>query len=339
MNLSTPITRLFGMRHPILAGGLMWLSEAGYVSAMVRAGAMGFMTARSFDSIAAFREQLARCRELSAGHAFGVNLTLSRRADANTEVMAQLDAALAAGVRHFETVGPASGPLFARIHAAGGVVIHKCSTVEHALKAEAQGADAIALVGPEAGGHPGMNELPGSVLCAYALERLRVPLAWGGGIGSGRQIAAALTLGCDAVVMGTRFLVCDEVDAHADYKTRLAASNAADSAMVLRATGHPWRVLDNATAREVRRLEAGGLSTYPEFGELVLGRTGRDGAYRAGDADRGLLSMGPAVGFATQREPVAAVVDALMEQTHLQLQRAAQLLATRHVDASSEVSA
>lgn len=309
----TPLTALFGTRYPLLAGGLMWLSDAPYVAALVRAGAMAFMTPRSFAGLDAFRQELRRCRSLCEGRPFGVNLTLSNRMEANHEVPAQLDVALAEGVRHFETVGPSPGVLFERLHAAGGVVIHKCALLDHARKAEAAGADAVALVGMEAGGHPGMNELPASLLCAQALDSLKVPVAWGGGIGHGRQIAAALAMGCAGVVIGTRFLVGDEVGAHAAYKDHLAAQPAAASTVVLRGTGNPWRVLDNGTAREVRRLEQAGARTYPEFGALALGRTGRDGAYRGGDVDAGLLSMGPAIAFAHAREPLGAIVQRLME--------------------------
>ncbi len=294
----------------------MWLSDARYVAALVNAGAMGFITPRSFDTLEAFDQQLQLCKELTAGQPFGVNLSLSNRPGANDQVQAQLALALQAGVRHFETVGPSPGPLFDRIHAGGGIVIHKCASLVHALKAEQLGADALALVGMEAGGHPGMNPLPASVLCAYALERVRKPLALGGGIGSGRHMAAALALGCDAVVMGTRFLVCDEIWASAPYKQRLLASAAEDSTVVLRSLGDTWRVLDNSTAREVQRLEAAGMRSHAEFGSLVLGRTGRDGAYRDGDVERGLLSMGPSIGFADRLESVAAVVQRLMAQAH-----------------------
>jgi len=320
----TRITRLFGIRHPVLAGGLMWLSDARYVAAVVRAGGMAFMTPRSFDTSEAFAAELQACNALCEGRPFGVNLTLSRRTEANADVPRQLELALAAGVRHFETVGPSPGALIERIHAAGGLVLHKASTVEHALKAQAQGADALALVGPEAGGHPGMNELPSSLLCAYALEQLHQPLAWGGGIGTGRQLAAALAMGCDAVVLGTRLLACDEVQAHGNYKERLLQAGPQDSVMALRSTGHPWRVLANATAAEVQRLEATGLADYPSFGALAQGRTGRDGAYRGGDPEAGLLSLGPAVGFVRQRESVAAVIGQLMAQA---LQRLAALRA------------
>lgn len=318
---TTRLTALLGMRLPILGGGLMWLSDAAYVSALVRAGCMAFITPRSFDGLPAFEQQLQRCRSACADAPFGVNLTLSRRTDFQADVARQLDVALAQGVRHFETVGPSPWPLFDRIHAAGGVLVHKCTTIEHALKAEAHGADAIALVGPEAGGHPGMNELSSHLLCALALDRLRVPLALGGGVGHGRQIASALALGCDGVLIGTRFLVGTEVPLHQAVRQRFVAAGAGDSVMRLRATGHPWRVLDNTTAREVAELEAGGACHYPDFGDRVLGRTGRDQAYCGGNPEAGLLSMGPAIAFADRAQTLATIVADLMAQAQQALGR------------------
>ncbi len=328
--LRTRITELFGITHPILAGGLMWLSDARYVAGVVNAGGMAFMTPRSFETDAVFAEQLALCAELTQGKPFGVNLSLSKRQSANERVPRHLQMALDAGVRHFETVGPSPGPLFEQIHAAGGVVIHKAAFVAHAVKAQAQGADAVALVGMEAGGHPGMNELPSSMLCAYALDQLTVPLAMGGGIGHGRQIAAALAMGCEAVLIGTRFLACDELWSHDAVKDLLVASGHEASTVVLRSVGDPWRVLANATALEVQRLEAAGTRAHAEFGPLILGVTGRDGAYRAGVVEQGLLSLGPSVGFAKAREPIAAVVAQLMAEAGAHAQRfARQVLHTQ----------
>lgn len=323
--LHTRLTELFGIRHPILAGGLMWLSDATYVAAVVNAGGMAFMTPRSFNGLEAFREQLRRCAELTGGRPFGVNLTLSHRLGANAQVPAQLAMALAEGVRCFETVGPSPGPLFDAIHAGGGRVIHKASFVAHALKAEGQGADAVALVGMEAGGHPGLHELPATLLGAEALQTLKVPLAIGGGIGSGRQVAAALALGADAVVIGTRFLVSEEIWAHRRYKEHLLSRGSADSVVGMRSVGSPWRVLDNTTAREVRALEAAGARRHEDFGELALGRYGRDHAYVAGDWERGMLSMGPGIAFADRIEPVAAIIERLMADTLAACRRLAGL--------------
>ena len=309
----TRLTELFGMRLPVLGGGLMWLSDARYVAALARGGALGFITPRSFDGLDSFRAAVRACREASERQPFGVNITQSRRPEENRLVPAWIDIGLEEGARCFETVGPSPRELFERIHAGGARVIHKCAFIPHALKAQDVGADAVALVGCEAGGHPGTNELPTFLLGALALERLRIPLALGGGIGSGRQIAAALALGADAVVMGTRFLVCEEIWAHENYKRHLADQPAEASTLALRSTGHPWRVLDNDTVQRTRALEAGGASRYPDFGALSTGRLGRDSAYAAGDWNTGLLSMGPAVGFADRVEPVQAVLQRLMD--------------------------
>lgn len=308
----TRITALFGLRHPVLGGGLMWLSDARYVAAFANAGALAFLTPRSFEGLDAYRAALRECARLAPGRPIGVNLTQSRRSAENAAVPAWIDIALEEGVRCFETVGAAPGPLFTRIHSGGGKVIHKSAFVDHALKAEAAGADAVALVGAEAGGHPGTNELPAFVLGAMALQRLRIPLALGGGIGSGGQLAAALALGADAVLMGTRFLVCEEVWAHDDYKRHLAAQPAEASTLALTRSGHPWRVLRNGTVDETRRLEAEGARHYPDFGALATGRLGREHGYVRGDWNTGLLSMGPAVGFADAIEPVERVIDRLM---------------------------
>jgi len=312
---STRLSRLFGVRLPIFAGGLMWLSDARYVAAVVRAGGMAFMTPRSFACDAEYERQLKLCSQLCDGQPFGVNLTASQRSSANMALRRQLDMALDAGVRHFETVGPACLECFDRIQEANGVLIHKVGFVEHAIKAEQHGADAVAIVGMEAGGHPGMHEQSAFLSCAYALEALSVPLALGGGIGHGRQIAALLALGCDGVVIGTRLLACDEISSHATVKARVVQSNQYDSVQVLRSVKHPWRVLHNETAKQVLGLEAQGVTDYEGFGELIRGTLGKSAAYDAGDADTGLLSLGQSVGFVRQREPVAATIAQLVQET------------------------
>lgn len=304
----------FGIDTPILCGGLMWLSEASYVAASVRAGCMGFITTRSFDDTSAVRSELQKCRDLAEGRPFGVNLTISARESANQRVLADLDAALDEGVRHFETAGLPPGELVRRIHDAGAVVIHKCSSVRHALSAEVLGVDAVAIVGMEEGGHPGMNELPASLLGALAAGRLKIPFALGGGIGSGVQILAALSLGADAVVMGSRFLVAEEISTHSAYKRKLLECDEHSTTTVLRSLRSTWRVLANETAAEVARIEATGAADHAAFGELILGRYARDGCYRNGDWNRGMLSLGPAIAFADRIEPMERIVARLMAE-------------------------
>ena len=308
----TRITDLFGIRHPLLLGGMHHLGESGIVAAVVNAGAMGFITARSFDSVDALRSDLRRCRALTNGRPFGVNLTLSRRPGANKDVAAWIQAALAEGVRHFESAGSSPGELVDAIHDGGGILIHKCPSVRHALSAERLGVDAIALVGMEEGGHPGDNQLSAFLNGAFALEQIRIPLVIGGGIGNGRQIAAALALGADGVVMGSRFMVASEIIAHDALKQRIVASDAGCSTAILASLGDTWRVLVNDAAREVQRLEAGGARHHADFGDLILSSRTRQRVYQDGDVEGGIVSLGPAGGFADGIVPAAEIVERLM---------------------------
>ncbi|MBP0445349.1 nitronate monooxygenase [Roseomonas sp. SSH11] len=331
----TRITELFGIRHPILAGGLMWLSNAEYVASVVRAGGMAFLTPRSFPEPGAFARELVRCRELCDGMPFGVNLNVSRVEGHNLRLDEWLELSLRAGVRHFETVGRAPGDLIHRIHAAGGIAIHKCPLLRHALNAERAGADAITIIGVEAGGHPGNAELSCYVVAPLAARTLRVPLVIGGGIGSGEGILAALAAGAEGVVLGSRLLAAEEVWAHANYKARILAAEQESSVLTFAGT-HPmgaWRVLENETAREVLRREASGARSYEEFADLVGGTKSRDYAYRDGDVERGMLSCGPAAVFSKAVEPMEAIIDSLMAEAGAAQRRLRRLALAESVDA------
>lgn len=324
----TRLTECFGIRHPILLGGMHHLGESGMVAAVVNAGAMGFITARSFSSADALRSDLRRCRTLTEGRPFGVNITLSRRAEQNRDVADWIRIALEEGVRHFESAGASPEQLVEPIQRGGGLLIHKCPSVRHAVSAQRLGVNALALVGLEEGGHPGANQLPAFVNAAYALEQIHIPLVIGGGIGSGRQIAAALALGADGVVMGSRFMVASEIVAHDALKQRIVAADAHCSTAILASLGDTWRVLDNEAAREVQRLEAAGARQHSDFGDLILSSRTRQRVYRDGDVEAGIVSFGPAGGFADAIVPAARIVEQLIADAA----EAADALARRVVD-------
>jgi len=310
----TRMTRLLGIKWPLLVGGMMWLSDAHLVAAMVRAGGMGFITARSSNSNARFRQELRTCRHLTGGLPFGVNLTLSRRMQNNDVVLERLSIALEEGVRIFETAGLPPTSLLPQLQQTNSIVIHKCAHVRHAVAAQNLGVDAVTLVGMEEGGHPGSNQLPTFLNGAYALEQLHIPLALAGGIGHGRQIAAALALGADAVVMGSIFTLAHETPAHHAYKQRVVATDQHGTCTVLGSLGDAWRVINNNNARKVAAREQAGAREYAEFGELISGARTRALAYEQGEHEEGMLSMGPAVGFARSVESVDSIVTRLKQQ-------------------------
>ncbi|MBU1375644.1 MAG: nitronate monooxygenase [Alphaproteobacteria bacterium] len=311
--IQTRITELFGIEHPLLLGGMMHLSDARLVAAVVNAGGMGYITPRSFDTLEDYRRDLHLCRELTGGKPFGVNLTFASRAAQNVEILDHIRIALEEGVRHFESAGNSPDQIVPLIHDGGGLLLHKCPSVRHALSAERLGVDAVALVGMEEGGHPGFNQLSAFVNGAFALERLeRTPLVIGGGIGSGAQIAAALAMGADAVVMGSRFMAAAEVWAHDALKQRIIESDE-HASMPIMAHLSTWRVLRNEAAVQVREMELAGVAkAHRDYGDLILSSRTKEQVYRNGDTDAGIVSFGPAGAFTEKVEPAGDIVRGLM---------------------------
>jgi len=310
----TRITELFGIRHPILAGGLMWLADANYVAAVVNAGGMGFITAKTFPEFDRFEAELDKARDLTGGKPFGVNLYMSVREESNRDLPAQLEIALDKGVRHFETAGLPPAHLVERIKEAGAVVMHKVATVKHAVSAARKlPLDAIAVVGAECGGHPGLNLIGTMVQAPLAAQRVDIPVVVGGGIGTGSQIAAALAMGAEGVILGTRFLVASEVWSHERIKQRVIEAQETDTALVLASMRNTFRGIDNETTRAIAALEAQGVTDFEPYRPYVMG-TAQKEAYTEGDAEKGILSMGQACVFADRVEPVEAIMDRLVDE-------------------------
>jgi nitronate monooxygenase len=321
---STSMTELFGTRLPIVAGGLMWLSDAEYVAAASRAGLIGFITAASFSETDALRAEIRRCRELCAGGPFGVNVSMLPKLVPGEKTREVFKTIVDEGVRFVETSGRNPEEFMPLLKEAGVKVLHKVPSVRHAVKAASLGVDAVAIVGAECGGHPGLDMVGTMVNAAWAQSRLEIPYLIGGGIGHGSQIAAALAMGAAGVVIGTRFVVADEVWAHADFKRRLVEAQPTDTELCMQSVGNTVRTLRNETTAAVKALEAArpnGL-TIQDLMPLVSGRIGRQ-AYVSGDWSKGLLSVGHALAFVDQLEPLAAIVGRLEGQLREALQRLA----------------
>ena len=310
---STELTELFQIEAPIFCGGLMWLSDAAYVSAVVRAGAMAFMTPRSFPDLDAFRAALEDCRARCEGRPFGVNLYISTQKEANQALEAWIDLSLEAGVRHFETAGLSPGPILPRLKEAGAVVIHKCTAIRHALRAEREGVDAISLVGYECGGHPGAAPLSAFTLGALAAERLSRPFIIGGGVGTGRQLFAALALGAGGVILGSRMLVSEEIWAHRHYKEKLISLDEYATTTVLEPFRRTYRCLANESSAAIAALEERGEQDFERYRPHVAGALAAE-AYRSGESEKGILSLGPAVSFADTIKPAAEIIAQLMAE-------------------------
>lgn len=327
----TRITELFGIRLPIVAGGLQWLSDARYVAAAVDAGIMGFITAASFPTIPELRDEIRRCHDLTGGRPFGVNISMLPKVAADDRIEAVVDLVAEEGVAFVETSGRSPEAYLPRLRAAGVRVMHKVPAVKYALKAQALGVDAVAVVGAESGGHPGMEMVGTFVQAAVAAQSLGIPLVIGGGVGSGAHLIAALALGADGVIVGTRFLTAGEIWAHEDYKRRLVAADETSTTLILQSVRNTMRVLANETTAAVQGLERQG-ARLADLMPHIAGRISRQ-SYASGDVSRGALSVGQAVAFADRIEPLADIVARFEGEASAALARLQRLGAQREAAA------
>ena len=291
--MHTRITRLLGVRYPIVQGGMQWVGRAELAAAVSNAGGLGTLTALSYPTPAALAIEITRLRNMTA-LPFAVNLTLfpSISPPPYAEFV---DVIIREGVRIVETAGSQAVEYWPKLKRAGIVLIHKCVAVRHGLTAQRAGVDAVSIDGFECAGHPGEDDIPGLVLIPCAARALEVPLIASGGIADGRGMAAALTLGADGVNMGTRFQVTQEAPVHPNIKRALRRANERDTQLIFRTMRNTARVLRNSISEEVVAKEREGCR-FDEIRHLVLGLRGRD-ALEQGDENGGVISAGMVVGL------------------------------------------
>ena len=309
--ISTRFTEVFGIEHPIVQGGMQHVGVAELVSAVADAGALGFVTALTQPSPEALAREIARTRGMT-DRPFGVNLTiLPTLKPIPYDEYAQ--AIVESGVRIVETAGNNPQPFLPGFKAAGVKVIHKCTSVRHAVKAEKIGCDAVSIDGFECAGHPGEDDVPGLVLIPCAADRVSVPMIASGGFGDARGLVAALALGADGMNMGTRFMATREAPVHDNVKRRLVAATERDTALIFRSLRNTARVFRNAVADEVRSIEAAGDATIDDLAHLVSGERGKQ-ALRNGDADAGIWSAGMVAGLIHDVPTCRELVDRIVRE-------------------------
>ncbi len=293
--IETPLTRLTGIRLPIVQGGMQWVGRAALASAVSNAGGLGLLTALTQPTSEDLAREIERCRAMT-DQPFGVNLTiLPTRTPPPYE--AYLQAAIDGGVTVLETAGMIPPEFFARAKAAGMIILHKCTTVRHALSAERKGVDIISIDGFEAAGHPGEEDVGGLVLVPAAVRRLSIPVIASGGIADGAGLAAALALGAAGVNMGTRFCATQEAPIHPAIKAALVQASESDTRLIFRTLRNTGRVLGNAVSEKVIAIEnRSGGAAFEDIAHLVAGSRGR-AALETGDVDGGLVWASQAIGL------------------------------------------
>jgi nitronate monooxygenase len=274
---------------------------------------MGFITCMSHpDDPESFRREVRKCRELTEGKPFGASVAISRRLGGNERLMPYMDIIVEEKVRFVETSGDSPAAFLPRLKDAGCVVIHKVPAVRYAMSVQKQDVDAISVISGEAGGHPGQFMVGQIVQGVLAAEAVVKPLALGGGMGTGRHLITALAMGADAILMGSRMVVAEEIWAHRAYKEHVVRIDEMSNRVVQQTFKHHHRVLDNEAARLVSEMEAHGEADFAAYEPLVSGKRVQ-AAYETGDFSQGMIDMGPAGVFAREIKPVEAIFDEIID--------------------------
>jgi NADH:quinone reductase (non-electrogenic) len=315
---TTRITEMLGIDHPVLCGGMQWISRAEFVAAVGNAGGFGFITAETFETPEHLRAEIRKMRTLT-DRPFGVNISMVPEFGVRERTLQLCDVVCEEGVKFVETAGRSPEPLMPKLKAAGVRVIHKLTSVRHAETAQRLGADAVTLVGYGSGGHVGLDNVSTFVLVPLAASRLNIPVIAGGSVCDGRGLVAALAMGAEAVLMGTRFLVTRECPVHPAIKQRIVETRESETALILSSLRNPIRCVRNKLAEEVLTMEAGG-ATMAEILAKVTGGRGKS-AYETGDPEMSPIACGQVAGLIDGVKYVREVIENIISEAQEVLNR------------------
>ncbi len=310
--MKTAITDMFGIRHPVIQGGMHFVGLAELASAVSNAGGLGIITGLTQKTPELLAKEIARCRDMT-DKPFGVNLTFlpAFTAPPYPEYIAAI---VEGGVKIVETAGRSPEQYIPALKAAGIKVIHKCTSVRHSLKAQRIGCDAVSVDGFECGGHPGEDDIPNFILLPRAADELKIPFVASGGMADGRSLVAALALGADGMNMGTRFIATKEAPVHDNVKQAILKASELDTRLIMRGLRNTERVLNNKSVDEILSIERekGAALTIEDIRERVGGVYPR--IMREGDLDAGAFSCGMVAGLVYDIPTVAELIDRIMRQ-------------------------
>lgn len=284
--IDTRASRAFGIRYPIVQGGLARIAKAELAAAVSNAGGLGQIAVAGVSEPDLLRAEIRKAKQLTNAP-FAVNFPIGYLAMEHL-----IDVAIEEGVAAVSFTGGNPKAHIRRLENTGIRILVLVSGPEQAKKAEQAGAHVIATVGYEGGGHIGRTDLTTMVAVPLVVRAVGIPVLAGGGIADGHGLAAALALGADGVEVGTGFIAVKETYAHDNYKDAVVKANDADTVVVKRSLGTPGRALANAWTDKILAAEAEGASR-----EIILSMVKADANERGvvgGDMDGSLVWLGQA---------------------------------------------
>lgn len=309
--IKTPITRMFGIDRPIVQGGLMWIARSELAAAVAEAGGIGFMTALTFPDPEELRTEIRKCRQMTQ-KPFGVNLTFLPTMRP-PDYPGYIRVCIEEGIQFIETAGRNPEPYMETIKSGNIKVIHKCTSVRHAVKAEKIGCDAVSIDGFEAAGHPGEDDVTSLVLVPLTREAIDIPIIASGGFADGAGLVAALGLGADGMNMGTRFVATEEAPVHDHVKQALVNHSERDTRLIMRTLRNTERVMQNVVVEKVLEIEGRGNTQIEDLIPYVSGMKGKE-MLEDGEMDKGVLAAGQSMGLVRNIPSCRALLDRIMDE-------------------------
>ena len=301
----TRITECLGIEYPILLGPMLWISKAELVAAVSNAGGLGILVGLCSPTPEELREEIKRIRGMT-DKPFAVNITLLPTARP-IDYEAYFSAAVAEGVNIVETSGRSPEPYMKLLKDAKVTVLHRAARIRDIKTAERVGVDAVSILGFEAAGHPGMEDVSSFVRIPIAVDAVEIPVIAAGGIGDARGLVAALALGAEGVLIGTRFMASRESPVHKNIKEWLLELGEADTMMIQRSIKNATRVIRTEHSQRILEMEEKG-ATLEELLPLISGERGR-AAYESGDASEATVTCGQVVGLIHEIPSVKEIID------------------------------
>jgi nitronate monooxygenase len=310
--MKTRITELFAIQHPIIQGGMHFVGYAELAAAVSNAGGLGIITGLTQGTPEKLADEIRRCNQMT-DKPFGVNMTFLPTLTP-PDYPAMFQAVIDGGVKVVETAGNNPQQWLPMLKDAGIKVIHKCTAVRHALKAQKIGCDAVSVDGFECGGHPGEDDIPNFILLPRAADELTIPFVASGGMADARSLVAALALGAEGINMGTRFIATEEAPVHENVKQAIIAASELDTRLVMRSLRNTERVLNNAAVTRLLEKEKA-LGDDLEFKDIIDEVAGVYPTIMLdGDMDAGAWSCGMVAGLIDDAPSVKILIDRIMSE-------------------------
>ncbi|RMY78723.1 hypothetical protein D0863_00480 [Hortaea werneckii] len=297
MPFNTALTRKLGIRVPVVQGGMQWVGYAEMASAVSNAGGLGILTALTQPTPEDLRKEIRRCKSMTKSP-FAVNLTLLP-AMVPPDYGAYAQVVLDEGIRIVETAGNSPGPIIKQLKQANPpcVILHKCTTIRHALSAVKLGVDFLSIDGFECAGHVGETDITNFILLSKARQTMPIPFIASGGFADGQGLAAALSLGAEGINMGTRFMCTVEAPIHDNIKQAIVNAQETDTELVLRRWKNTSRLFKNSVTAEATKIERESTTgKFEEVAPFVSGKRGRQ-VFLNGDKDYGVWTAGQVIGL------------------------------------------